>query len=209
VRELPQTRLDTAPRMADFAEWIVAAEPVLPWASGDFLAAYTGNRGEANEITLEASPIASAVRELAGSGFEGIAAELLERLAEIAGEAATRRNAWPGSSRALSGELRRIAPNLRAVGIEVDFLDRKGSRRPIRIGTQRTVTTVTTVTDRSQSDGSGDVRVRATVTSEPGRDPARDGRDGRDGRSQHFSSEGTPEEEAEIDRLREKSGGRP
>ena len=49
--------------MADFAEWIVAAEPALPWASGDFLKAYQGNQQDANDLTLEASPVAQAVRE--------------------------------------------------------------------------------------------------------------------------------------------------
>ena len=51
------------PRMADFAEWIVAAEPALPWEPGAFLAAYGGNQQDANDLTLEASPVAQAVRE--------------------------------------------------------------------------------------------------------------------------------------------------
>ena len=49
--------------MADFAEWIVAAEPALPWKPGAFLAAYLGNQKDANDLTLEASPVAQAVRE--------------------------------------------------------------------------------------------------------------------------------------------------
>ena len=135
VRELPTTHLEATPRMADFAEWVAAAEPALPWPPGDFLAAYSGNRGEANELTLEASPIGSAVRELAQDGFEGIATDLLGRLEEIVGEAVTRRKDWPGSPRVLSGELRRIAPNLRALGVEVEFAREsgKGRRRVITV----------------------------------------------------------------------------
>jgi len=129
VRELPTTHLDATPRMADFAEWIVAAEPALPWAAGDFLASYSGNRGEANELTIEESPIGHSVRELAQRGFEGTAEDLLERLEGIAGEAATRRREWPKSPRALSGKLRRIAPNLRALGVEVEFAKESGRGR--------------------------------------------------------------------------------
>ncbi len=103
--------------------------------------AYAGNRGEANELTLEASPIAPTVRELAADGFEGIASEVLERLSDIAGEAAVRRKGWPGSPSALSGELRRIAPNLREIGVEVEFLPRRhGGRRPITITTANMIT---------------------------------------------------------------------
>src|SRR5215213_1019533 len=45
--------LDGHPRMADFAEWIVAAEPALPWEPGVFLMAYAGNQEDANDLTLE------------------------------------------------------------------------------------------------------------------------------------------------------------
>jgi hypothetical protein len=205
VRELPATRLDAAPRMADFAEWIVAAESALPWAPGEFLAAYSGNRGEANELTLEESPIGSPVRELAQNGFEGTAEDLLERLEGIAGEAATRRKEWPKSPRALSGKLRRIAPNLRALGIEVEFGKEPG-------GGRRRLITLGLGSVQAVSQGS-----------------RRDGRDGRDGRSHKQSRErdepqlnvipfagrrgavrpATAEEDAEVERLRAKPGDPP
>src|SRR5262249_27838236 len=49
---------------------------------------------------------------------------------------AQRRRDWPKSSRALSGALRRLAPNLRVAGIEVAFDKESGrnSRRIITIG---------------------------------------------------------------------------
>jgi hypothetical protein len=181
VRRLPTTRLEVAPRMADFAEWIVAAEPALPWPAGEF----------------EASSIGTAVRELAESGFEGIATELLERLGEIAGEPTTRRKGWPKSARSLTGELRRIAPNLRAVGIEVEFLGRERGRRPIRIGQRQTVTTVTTVTDRARGDDARDGRAGTTVTADADRD-------GRDAGLPHSSCEITAEEKADVEPLHRK-----
>ena len=135
--------------MADFAEWIVAAEPALPWAPGEFLAAYSGNRGEANELTLEESPIGHSVRELAQRGFEGTAEDLLERLEGIAGEATTRRREWPKSPRALSGKLRRIAPNLRALGVEVEFAKESGR------GRRRLITLARIIHQPSRGERSG------------------------------------------------------
>lgn len=159
LSNLDTVELAEPPRMADFAEWVVAAEPTLGWEPGGFLAAYTANRAVANELTLEVSPLATPVRQLAEIGFEGTATELLDRLGALAGEAATRRKSWPTTPQALGGELRRIAPNLRAAGVTVDF-DRDKGRRTVRIGADTAVTAVTAVTDRSTTgfagDGSGD-----------------------------------------------------
>ncbi len=54
-------------------------------------------------------------------------------------------------------ELRRIAPNLRAAGVTVDF-DRDRGRRTVRIGGDTAVTAVTAVTDRSTTGFAGDGR---------------------------------------------------
>src|SRR5262249_30578946 len=79
-------------------------------------------------------PVAVAVRGLvdqAGS-WSGTATELLERLTALVGEAAARDKDWPKRPNALSGKLKRIAPALRKLGIEVGF-DRDGRKRTIRI----------------------------------------------------------------------------
>ncbi|ABG04560.1 hypothetical protein Rxyl_1598 [Rubrobacter xylanophilus DSM 9941] len=64
LRNRDRTRLEELPRMADFAVWVAAAEEALPWEAGAFLAAYTGNRAEANELALGDDPVAVAVRSL-------------------------------------------------------------------------------------------------------------------------------------------------
>ena len=64
---LPAVKLENPPRMADFAEWIVATEPALPWKVGDFMAAYTGNRDAGDDFALESSPIGGAIVELLNS----------------------------------------------------------------------------------------------------------------------------------------------
>jgi hypothetical protein len=123
------------PRMADFARWVYAAEPALGWSEGSFLDAYLDKRSHAHELTLDASPIAPFVRELAEEGFLGTAGELLKAFQRHAGDEATARHSnWPKNGRALSGALRRIAPNLREVGVEVEFDQTVGrSRRGIAV----------------------------------------------------------------------------
>jgi len=56
--------------------------------------------------------------------WSGTATDLLALLSERISDETRRRKDWPKSARGLSGALRRIAPNLRAVGVEVD-LDRR------------------------------------------------------------------------------------
>ena len=84
--------------------------------AGSFMKAYEGNRDEAHTLALEGSPIAALVQALAGQadGWEGTAAELLVEINAKVGDAPTRRREWPKTPRGLTGELKRIAPNLRA-----------------------------------------------------------------------------------------------
>lgn len=121
-RRLPEVRLEGRPRLADFAEWVAAAEPALGWVPGSFLAVYQGNRAAGTDLALDVSPVAVVMRDLAERGpWTGTATELLDRLTALAGERMTKQPAWPRSPRALSNALRRLAPNLRAVGISVAF----------------------------------------------------------------------------------------
>ena len=132
LRNIDKVKLDRLPRMADFAKWVVAAEPSLPWRPGAFLAAYAGNREAAHESALEASPVAGALRtwfdRRDGVLYKGMAKELLVELESFAfpkpdpGKPERKKpRGWPKSSVGLSKALRRVAPNLRAVGIDVQF----------------------------------------------------------------------------------------
>jgi hypothetical protein len=129
LSQMATVQVDKFPRMADFALWVTAAESEFGWKPGSFIQAYTGNREAANELTLEANPIAPIVRKLAKISFTGTASELLDRLNSLATDEQRRQKGWPANGRALSGSLRRIAPNLRAVGINVEFLGNTGSNR--------------------------------------------------------------------------------
>ena len=131
LRNLPNTKLDRLPRMADFALWVTACEEALPWPAGGFMAAYTGNRQEQIDSALENDPLAQAVKKLldqSGGSWEGTASELLEALEEQIDERVKKTKSWPGTPRALSGRLKRSATFLRQAGIEVEFVRTKHAR---------------------------------------------------------------------------------
>ncbi len=131
------TELSWHPRMADFAQWAEAAAPALGWARGDFLRAYAGNRDAANDIALEALPVASALRSFVDDHerWRGTATELLQELSLRVTEGVQRDRSWPKRANSLVGQLKRLAPNLRHVGIEVatGIREAGGKRRIIEI----------------------------------------------------------------------------
>lgn len=122
VAALPGIELTAAPRMADFARLGVAVERAVGLPDGTFLAAYESNRLAAHAVALESAPVAAGVEKLLaenGGNWQGTASELLELLALYVPERA--RRAIPVMPKNLSDILRRLTPNLRAVGIEVEF----------------------------------------------------------------------------------------
>lgn len=124
LRNLPNTKLDRLPRMADFALWITACEEALPWPAGSFMVAYTGNRQEQIDSALENDPVAQAVKRLldeCGGRWEGTASELLEALEEQVEERVLKSKSWPESAKALGRRLKRSATFLRQAGIEIEF----------------------------------------------------------------------------------------
>jgi hypothetical protein len=196
LRELPTTRLARLPRMADFALWVTACERAL-WQAGTFLRAYRSNREEMNETVIEGDVVAAAVFNLMfdRSTWSGPAGKLLPLLAEMAGEAAIKAKDWPATARALSGRLRRVAPNLRRIGISVVFEPRQAKGRPITIAaenarirpSQPSQSSFTEGTrgfrddGRGADDGGRGADEGATVTKKSRNSTASDGDDGCDG----------------------------
>ncbi|WP_406699150.1 hypothetical protein V5E97_09750 [Singulisphaera sp. Ch08] len=140
LRRLPSVELKKLPRMADFARWGEAVGRGLGWTNGAFLAAYEVNRSSANDQALEASPVAPAVIALMERTphLETTAGELLQELAELAGERVAKAKDWPSSARGLSGAIRRVMPVLRRAGIDVSFRSEKGGKRRRLILLERT-----------------------------------------------------------------------
>jgi putative DNA primase/helicase len=127
-------RLERAPRMADFARWVVATEDALGWPAGAFLAAYAGNRAQVGEAALEGSVLAQCILQLVDGGRSwcGTASELLQEIRERAFTFTDDRQAIPRQANRLSSELRRITPLLRGRGVEV-IRERAGKDRTRRI----------------------------------------------------------------------------
>src|SRR5277367_2497358 len=121
LRNLPNVRIDRPPRMADFAIWIGACEESLGMEPGEALAAYRSNRTETHNLALESSPLYEPVTELAREGFSGTVTDLQARLNSMTSESIRRSVRWPKAPNALSNALRRMAPNLRAAGIGIQF----------------------------------------------------------------------------------------
>src|SRR5208282_4619362 len=121
LRNLPNVSLDQPPRMADFAIWVNACEESLGMKPGEALTTYQSNRAETHHLALESSPLYEPVAQLAREGFRGTVAELHTRLNCMMSDSMRRSVRWPKAPNALSNALRRMASNLRAVGIEIRF----------------------------------------------------------------------------------------
>jgi Toprim domain len=122
------------PRLADFAAFAAAAASAFNWTAEEFLEAYEANRQTRVEHVVEADPVAEVIYRLVfpvddkapkltlnlTGLWEGSATDLLEELDKAVSEGRRRQKKWPKSASALSNRLRRIAPALRRLGIEVD-----------------------------------------------------------------------------------------
>jgi hypothetical protein len=109
-------------RMSDFARFIVAAEPALPWAPGAFLDAFQRSRIYTRAALVEGDTIAIALRaflEDRGTAWEGLISELYRELSARAAAIGQRAPDWPGNPRWLGDRLRRAAPALRTLGISI------------------------------------------------------------------------------------------
>ena len=113
---------------ADFAKFVVAAEPVLPWRPGAFLAAYRRSRLDANGALADGDTVANAVRAFMGparSEWSGLMSDLYQELSNPRHFGQQQPADWPGNARWFGDRLRRSAPVLRTLG--VDFRERRGA----------------------------------------------------------------------------------
>lgn len=125
LRDLETISLRELPRMADFARWACAAASAMGWTAEQFLGAYTHNIQSANDLVLEASPVAQAVLKLMELQhfWEDTPTQLLAVLTPLLeGIPASER---PRSAQTLSNALRRVAPTLSKVGVEIIFGQRR------------------------------------------------------------------------------------
>ena len=138
LRLWSSVQLPLLPRMADFAQWGEAVCQNLGWDPGVFLPRYKANRRDACASALEDCPVTAAVREivdLSWGPFEGTASDLYSLASGCASRKAARSDQWPRTANVLGRVLRRIAPQLRQIGIVVEF-ERGPNARIIRIASE-------------------------------------------------------------------------
>jgi hypothetical protein len=138
LMQLPRTRLNYLPRMADYATWIRACETAI-WSAGMHMAAYEANRTDAVDTVLEADPVAAALRRHmeCRTSCTTTAAQLLADLNPLVTDHVRRGRHWPGNERGLKGQLTRLAPALRRIGISMEFSRQAGTgKRLIHITRQ-------------------------------------------------------------------------
>ncbi len=133
-------KLARLPRLADFAIWATAAESALGLSSNQFINAYTNNREAANSLALDASPVAAALISMTEEikAWSGTATQLLGELNERVDDNTRKQQGWPRRSNTLSNKLRRLAPNLRAMGVELQFVQ-EGHKKTRLIEVQKIV----------------------------------------------------------------------
>jgi hypothetical protein len=127
-------QLPSKPRMADFARFGVAAEHVLGWPSGSFLAAYQTSQADSAAVTLESDLVALAVHRfmndphLDHTTWQDSATVLLPRLVAQLDPGQDRNRTWPTNPSQLGNRLRRCAPILRRYGIGIEQIRSHGER---------------------------------------------------------------------------------
>ncbi len=129
--------LDSMPRMADFAIVVAAVDAVLGTSA---LETYSGQVGRIAEDVIESDAVAEATRDFMSTQTEwsGTATALKDELTP-----ASPPKSWPSTPRGLSGRLRRAAPSLGRIGLDVEFSKDKTSRQ-------------ITLTSKSNDDQDGD-----------------------------------------------------
>lgn len=141
LRRLDKVNLPQFPRMADFARWATAAESALGFKAGSFLQAYHQNQEIYRHESVESSAIGPVIIKFMKDKktWSGTANELLTKCSkDYYLDLTKRRSDWPKTPRGMSGALRRIAPDLRALGIDVGFMGKQGHNGD-RILTLRTI----------------------------------------------------------------------
>jgi hypothetical protein len=164
----PTTVLPVLPRMADFAVFATAAERALGWPAGAFVSAYTANRSDTTSSALDADLVAQLAVRFMSERREwcGTARELLDELRAHSTEQERQSRAWPGAPHVLSARLRRAAPMLRELGVDVDADALQGRDRE-----RRRVLTLRKVGDRTDP---GDPGPHSPGIAEDFPDPAGD-----------------------------------
>jgi hypothetical protein len=143
--------------MADFARLACAAAPAFGWSEADMLAAIEGNRAAAVASVIESDPVAEAVVEYARrvGHWTGTAGDLLVNIGPEVADEVKRERTWPRTGPQFAIALKRAAPALRRLGLDVQFGDREPGtgRRLIRLDFRTIGESLSQLSRPSQNSG--------------------------------------------------------
>jgi hypothetical protein len=162
LAELPNTKPKSLPRMADYALFSIASETALGFKKGEFMKTFDQSREQSRQIVIESSPVGEAMIRLMEATpliWKGTASQLLKELENHTDDATYRSRYFPKASNALSRQLTRLAPDLKAVGIEVGYL-REGQDRNRLVCIEKVVkisslSSIPSADDNKVSQGAG------------------------------------------------------
>jgi hypothetical protein len=116
------------PRMTAFARLGVAVEMALNYPQGEFMRQFHVSRTESIGRTIDGSPVASAFLEWFDARCKrGAEMSLKALLIEVEQHKPIGAEAWPKTPKGFGDALRRAAPSLRYMGVEVKSLGKVGS----------------------------------------------------------------------------------
>lgn len=125
IRELPNVRLAKKPRMADFCEFVTAAESTLGWEEGSFFEALESNQKELGELSIDDCAFVEALKlfidHKQDKKWFGTMAELLRDLDRHFGQdhTYTRSSDWPKSNQRAGKLLSTFQPLLKRSGYKI------------------------------------------------------------------------------------------
>ena len=145
LAELPKISFPTGyerPRLVEYALLGMAMASAMGRQPVEFLAQFNAKRVESVERTIDASPVASALIEWFDKhGRTEVQMAVKALFAEVERHKPLGVEAWPKSPKGFGDALRRAAPSLRYLGIEVKSLGKVGGavkwsvkRRPDPVG---------------------------------------------------------------------------
>lgn len=154
LKVLPDVVLTERPRMADFARVLAAVDQVQDWNT---MESYRASARDAVADVLDGEPFAQAVVALVDkSGPDGLTLTTQQILDSVETPDKPPKK-WPKDSTRAGGQLKRLAPALRTIGIEVD--DSQRGPAPKRQRLYRLTATAdrrcATASTASTSDGNG------------------------------------------------------
>jgi hypothetical protein len=125
LAQLPHTKPDKLPRMADYALFAIASEQAVGLKPGEFMQTFSESREQSRQVVIESSPVGEAIVRLMRDRliWKGTASDLLTELEQHTEDSTVRSRYWPKASNIFKRQLNRLAPDLKA--LEIDLLEVK------------------------------------------------------------------------------------